>query len=311
MFSKITLVVNPVSANRTTGKEWSQIAGKLKSIIGDFKWEFTTGPDTAPAIVRKALKAGTDIIVAVGGDGTLNEVVNGFFEEGRSINPQASLGVIARGTGTDFIKTAKIPKDLDEAAKLIAEGMTKRIDVGRATFKGHSGKELTRYFLNIADFGIGGETVARVNRTTKAFGGFLSFLWGATVTILMWKNKRVRLQIDDGPVEEKIVQNVVVANGQYFGGGMWVAPKAELSDGLFDIVIFGDISRGQSLRDGTRIYKGTHLEMDKVSCVRGKKVMAFSEERVLIDMDGEQPGILPATFEMVPDSLSIIYKGVL
>lgn len=189
---------------------------------------------------------------------------------------------------------------------MISEGKIKKIDAGRVRYTAPAGRELTRYFINIADFGIGGETVARVNRTTKVFGGFLSFLWGAGVTMVKWKNKDVRIKIDDGPVQERRIQNVVVANGQYFGGGMWVAPQAVPDDGLFDIVMFGDISLGESLRNGARIYKGTHLEMEKVSRVRAKKLWASSEENVLIDMDGEQPGFLPASFEVLPKAISLL-----
>lgn len=306
MSSMITAVVNPHSANGTTGREWGRMADILRRVAGDFAWEFTPGPDTAQGLVRSALRRGSDTIVAVGGDGTLNEVVNGFFEDGRPVNPLAALAVISRGTGSDFIKTAGIPKDIERAAEVIAKRKTRQVDVGRASFLNHSGAKAGRYFLNIADFGIGGETVARVNRTTKIFGGFVSFLWGTGMTALRWKNKTVRIRIDDGPEEEKVIQNVVMANGQYFGGGMWVAPRAGIDDGFFDIVIFGDVTRGDFLRHGRRIYSGTHLDLEKVSWRRAKKLTASSSDRVLIDMDGEQPGTLPASFEILPGALPLI-----
>jgi YegS/Rv2252/BmrU family lipid kinase len=245
------------------------------------------------------------MVVAVGGDGTVNEVVNGFFEAGTPVNPDAVLGVISRGTGSDFIKTMNLPKEIEGAARALRGRAVKRCDAGRFTSRGPNGKETERYFVNIADFGVGGEAIVRVNNTSKAFGGFLSFLYGTLKTLWVYKGKKVKFTIDDNSQIEQIINTVVVANGQYFGGGMQVAPEAKADDGLFDIIILDDLSFIESLLNIPKLYKGTHIHNPKVRCLRGKTLVAESDEDVLIDVEGEQGGRLPAKFEIIPSSINV------
>lgn len=303
---KVKAIVNPHSANGRTARRWQEYERVLRDVFDKLDSEWTKSPLDATILARRAIKDGYETIISVGGDGTLNEVVNGFFEDGKPLNPDVKLGVISTGTGADFIKTIKFPKDITEIAKRFAEPQIKKCDAGLIYFKDHNGNDITRYFINIADFGIGGETVDRVNRTTKAFGGFFSFLWGSAITVLKYKNKRVRLKIDGRDYGEMLCNSVVVANGRFFGGGMMIAPRAEIDDGLFDVVIAGDISRIDFLKYGPKIYRGDHINLPQVTYLEAKILEAESEERVLLDVDGEQPGILPARFEVIPSSLNLI-----
>ncbi|GAB4341793.1 MAG: diacylglycerol kinase family lipid kinase [Candidatus Abyssubacteria bacterium] len=302
-------IVNPASANRSTGRLWKQLSEALSGVISPIEASFTTASDHATELTRRALHDGYEMVVAVGGDGTINEVVNGFFEGGSLINPDAVLGVISRGTGSDFIKTLNIPKEIEGAAGALRGRSVRRCDAGRLTAVGRSGEPITRYFINIADFGIGGETVERVNNTTKAFGGFVSFLYGAVVTIFTYKGKRVKVKVDDSYECEKVINNVVVANGQYFGGGMRIAPKAEVNDGLFDILVVEDTGVVESLKSIPKIYKGTHIDNPKIEYLRGKTVTAESAETVLLDVEGEQVGRLPARFEILPRVIQVKVGG--
>ncbi len=302
-------IVNPASANGSTERLWDQIERVIRSEIGDFESAFTTGANHATELARQALDDGYEMIVAVGGDGTVNEVVNGFFDSGRPIKPDAVLGVLSRGTGSDFIKTMNIPKELEGAARVLKGKSVKRCDAGRITSRNADGKPVERYFVNIADFGVGGEAVERVNNTTKAFGGFLSFLYGTLATLWAYKGKTVRIRIDDNSEVEKPINSVIIANGQYFGGGMWVAPNAEIDDGLFDIVVLDDMSFLESLANIPRLYKGTHLRHPKVECLRGKTLVADSDDDVLIDVEGEHGGLLPARFEIIPSSINVKIGG--
>ena len=236
---------------------------------------------------------------------TVNEVVNGFFASGSPVNPDAVLGVISRGTGSDFIKAMNIPKEIEAAARMLRGRTVKRCDAGRITSRGSDGEERERYFINIADFGVGGEAVERVNNTSKALGGFISFLYGTLKTLLVYKGKHVRIIIDDDVEIEKKINTVVIANGQYFGGGMWISPKAKVDDGLFDILILDDAGFVESLLNISKIYKGTHIDSPKVMCLRGKKLVAESDEDVLIDVEGEDGGLLPARFEIIPSSINV------
>jgi YegS/Rv2252/BmrU family lipid kinase len=303
---KVKAIVNSRSANGRTAKRWKEYEGILKRLFLHLDVDFTRSPMDAVGLTKGAINEGYELIISVGGDGTLNEVVNGFFENGEPLSRSVKLGVISTGTGADFIKTLKFPKDIDEIAERFKKLETRRCDVGVIRFKDHSGRDALRYFINIADFGIGGETVARVNRTTKAFGGFLSFLWGSAVTVLKYRNKRVRLIIDGADRGDMVCNSVVVANGRYFGGGMMIAPRAKIDDGLFDIVIAGDISKIDFLKYGPKIYKGEHINLPHVQYLRGRVIEATSDERVLLDVDGEQPGTLPAHFELIPSAINVV-----
>ena len=298
-------IVNPASANGSTGKLWDTLEQAIGNEIGKVDASFTTAANHATGLAREALDDGFEMIVAVGGDGTVNEVVNGFFDSGAPVNPDAVLGVISRGTGSDFIKTMNLPREIEEAARVLKGRAVKRCDAGRFTSRGPGGKEMERYFINIADFGVGGEAVERVNNTSKAFGGFLSFLYGTLKTLWVYKGKKVKFRIDDDSEIEQAINTVVIANGQYFGGGMQIAPEAIADDGLFDIVILDDLSFEESLLNIPKLYKGTHINDPKVTCYRGKTLVAESDEDVLIDVEGEHGGMLPAKFEIIPSSINV------
>lgn len=298
-------IVNPNSANGLTGKIWPQIAQALQEQIGDFDVLFTECMGHAIELSRQVAESGADLLVSIGGDGTNNEVVNGLMrEDGTAVNPELAWGIVCMGTGGDFRKTAQIPKDYQQAVKLLAAGDTRRIDVGRMEMTDNEGRPAVRYFVNIASFGLGGEADNRVNNTTKVFGGFVSFAWGCMVSMLLYRNKLVHIVLDDEKdLGQRKIFNVAVANGQFFGGGMHVAPGADLSDGLFDVVLLGDFKMPGTLLQMSKIYKAKHLDHPLVEHYRAKKVTATSDETVLLDVDGEQPGRLPTTFTICPRAI--------
>ncbi|MCL4557167.1 MAG: diacylglycerol kinase family lipid kinase [Deltaproteobacteria bacterium] len=300
------VVVNPNSANKRTQRLWPEISRALSGAIGKAEVAFTTGPYTAPDITRRAIKDGFNRIVSVGGDGTLNEVVNGFFEDDRPLNPEAVLGVVSMGTGSDFIKTMGMPKPYQEAVKVISRAKARTLDAGKIRFMSHAGQETIRYFINIADAGIGGETVDRVNRTTKVFGGFVSFLWGTIATLVTYKNKDIAITLDGGRPYDAEINMLAIANCQFFGGGMHIAPKADPCDGTFDIVTIGKAGFIDFLRNSSKIYKGTHINDPMIGYTHARHVELASKDRVLLDVDGEQPGMLPAAFDILPGSIKVI-----
>ncbi len=302
------VIVNPHSANQTTRKVWPALCRRLAEAGFDFRWEYTAGPMAAVSLTRQALREGYETIVSVGGDGTLNEVVNGFFDEnGRPMNPNASLGVISRGTGCDFVRAAGIPKNELAAIEKLLASEPRPIDAGLVRFRGHDGRETRRFFANIADVGLGGETVNRVNHTTKAFGGFASFLIGTIVSLALYVNKDVEIVTDGGEPLKARVNTVVVANGQFFGGGMHIAPRARLDSGHFDVAILGNLGRLELLANLPRVYKGTHLTHPKVSYFTGRHVVLRSPDKVFLDTDGEHPGFLDAEFSILPQALKLRY----
>lgn len=301
------LVVNPQSADGKTGKNWPATFEVLQSVTaGKLEHIFTESPGHATAITRTAIKDGYDTIVAVGGDGTVNEVVNGFFEDGALISSASKLAIISQGTGKDLIKTLGIPSEVEHAARVIVGNAVKKIDLGRASFPDHHGVPCRRLFINVGDLGFSGAVVERVNCSSKALGGFISYLSGLFTTLLTYRNKRVRLRIDDHIDETLVVNSVNVANGKYFGGGMCIAPEASPDDGVFEIAVIGDVTRRDVVGNVKRLYSGTLARHPLVSYYKGKVVTVESSERVLIDLDGEQPGTLPVTFELLPQALSIL-----
>lgn len=298
------LVVNPRSANGATGRNFDAIARAVHEAIGPFEHGFTTAPMQAAELARRALESGFDCVVALGGDGTVNEVVNGFFDaKGKPVRPGAALGVVPRGTGGDFRKAFGWSTDLGEAvARLKGEGR-RPLDAGRLTLTEPGGAQRTRFFVNIASAGVSGRVDYEVNRTTKVLGGKASFAIGTLKALLRHRDFTVRASFDGGPVETFPATCVAVANGQYFGGGMWVAPEAKPDDGLFDVTIWSGFGLRHFATMGSSLYDGSHTKHPNTRCLKAKTVRLEAEGGVLLDVDGEQPGILPATFEIVPGAL--------
>jgi len=298
--------VNPHAARSAVGKNWPQIRELAEKRLGSFKSFLTTAPGEATQLARLAVSENAQSVVCVGGDGTLNEVINGLMNDDGPRNPDLQLGFIPKGTGCDFRRTLSIPTNPEEALKVIEGGRTRLIDLGRLRFTDHDGEIRTRYFHNLTSFGLGGEVDERINNSGKKLGGFLSFIMATLISLVRYEGKRMRLRVDDHFDEEVVVLNVAVANGQYHGGGMWVAPGADPSDGLFHVTIIGDLSLPEVFYYLPKLYNGKILQVKQVRSLTGRKVEAFSGERVLLDVDGEQPGRLPVKIEIIPSALRIL-----
>jgi len=305
---KVAIIVNPHAGGGRAGKHWPLIEGLLSERLGAFQTSLTRGPGDATVMTRDYLREGADLIVCVGGDGTLNEVVNGFMEGDELLRKESSLAFIPNGTGCDFVRTASIPSNINESVDNILQGHIRKIDIGKLEFTDHEGKKQSRYFHNITSFGLGGEVDARVNKTSKAFGPFLSFIWSTIVSIFCYGKKTVQLEVDDHYREEVVIWNIAVANGRYHGGGMLVAPAAELEDGIFQVVVIGDLTLAQVFWHLPKLYNGQINKLRQVTTLTGRKITASSADHVLLDVDGEQPGRLPVTLEILPGVLPLIVR---
>jgi len=308
---RTTVIVNPKSQGGRLGKRWPELADTIGRAF-PFDEVRTQGPGDATRLAREALRAGAERIVAIGGDGTVNEVVNGFFDEhGVAIKHDAIFALIPFGTGGDFRRTMNIPMEIADAAAVIARGHKKQIDVGKLELTANGGGTVLRMFANIASFGVSGVVDRLVNESGKKLGR-LSFMLATARATWSYKNQRVALVFDGKDRVETTINTVAVANGRYFGGAMLVAPNAEVDDGAFDVVAMGDLTFSDLLTSGRRLYKGTHIGMDKVSVRRAKLVEAQPVEPgavVELDVDGESPGRLPARFELVPSALWMAVPG--
>jgi YegS/Rv2252/BmrU family lipid kinase len=307
---KTLAVINPRSAGGKTGRDAQSIAQRLAEVTGPITVALTNAPMDAARITTHALKDGYERVVAVGGDGTINEVVNGFFHNGIAINPEAEFALLNLGTGGDFRKTFEIEAGFDASLERIAGGRVRRIDVGRFSFVTADGKTGTRHFANIASFGMSGDVVDRVNRATlvKRFLGPFAYTLGSLMSLIRYKAKPVRLKIDNAFDEVVSVSTCAVCNGQFFGGGMRVAPDASPDDGLLDVIIMGDAPLKDVLKSLNQIQSGQHVNNPNVKIFRAKNVIATPVEAtagapVIIEADGELPGRLPAMFEVLPKAL--------
>jgi diacylglycerol kinase (ATP) len=306
------VVVNPRSGNGRTGREWKSIERALGAVYPAMSVGFTRKQGEAAALVRYALREGHQEIVAVGGDGTINEAVNGMFDASGTTPPDSVFAFITSGTGGDFRKTFGIEAGTQAAIERLKHASARAVDAGRVSCLTRSGEPTSRYFINIASFGLSGLIVDSVNRArfAKLFGGSFAFAFHSALGMLRYKNRAVRIMVDGVEDEIASISTVAIANGQYFGGGMKVAPGAIVDDGLFDVVIMGGAPKGQSLAEMKFIYTGEHIRKPHVRVLRGQHVVVapVAETRgqaVLIETDGEAAGRLPATFEILPRAINL------
>ncbi len=303
--AQAAVVINPASANGATFKRWPEIATAFEHEGLPFVHGFTEAPGHATELTRRYLEEGCDLVVSVGGDGTANEVINGFFAGGKVVRRGAAFGYISTGTGGDLGRTIGTPKDLPGAVRHLIKSPPRPMDVGRVSFVNTLGDQDIRYFINVAGLGLDGDIVDRVNRTSKALGGFISFLWGTIVSLVLYQNQNMAITVDGEIIVDEPLVFVVIGNGCYFGGGMNVAPHALIDDGLFDIIILRNLSKIKLLINLPRVYRGTHLSHPRITSLRGRKVTVTSRGTALLNLDGEQPGRAPAEIELIPGAINL------
>lgn len=298
---KTKVIVNPVAGANTTYRKWPAISELLQSGGMPFEYQYTEGIGHAIELAREATASGYQFLVAVGGDGTVNEVANGILQSNDSC--EATIGIISTGTGGDFIRTAGITKDYIKACASICEAKKRMIDVGVAEYF-KNGQPCRRYFINSAGIGFDAQAIEAASHLPKIFGGTVPYVLGLLQSVISYKNKRVNVSIGDKH-EQKRVLTMVMANGCYFGGGMCIAPKADIYDGFFDVVSVGDIGKIDLLKTFPKIYKGTHITHPMVKIERASCVEIKSTDKVFIEADGEFLGECPASFKIMPAALSL------
>lgn len=295
----VAFVVNPASGNGAAGKAWPRIEELAAGhgLSGDVF--FTERAGHGAELTARAAENGARLIVAVGGDGTVNEVVNGLGPSRSEIE----LAVIPQGTGDDLARTFGIPTKAGEAVVVASGGKARAVDLGRATFTvGEGSKE--RYFANFAGAGISGAIARRGARTSRRLGAKAAYIWATTTVFVRWSSVPMRIELDD-EVREGPMYEVVIANGMYAAGGMKIAPDARPDDGRFDAVLIGDISKADFVTTFPKIYRGKHTSHPKVDVVSARTVSVDAVEQLPVVLDGEQPGTTPARFEIVPGALRL------
>ncbi len=265
----------------------------------------TEHPGQATDLAREAVETGCEMVVAVGGDGTVNEVLNGMLRDGAASAGDVTLGVIPLGSGCDLARSLGISKDGTAAIRALESAQTRRLDVGRVDFVNLEGRRQTRYFINIADLGAGGLVVQKASRAPWILGPRPNYVWGILTAAAIYRARKVTLSIDDGPATDLPIRNTIIANGRYFGRGFLAAPEAQMDDGLFDIVTVGDFGTLEGMWHVPKLRWGKHLGLDKVNHFLGRKVEVTTSEDVLLEMDGDLVGTLPARFEILPGAVKV------
>jgi diacylglycerol kinase (ATP) len=304
----LRVILNPTAGSGGAARKRSAIVSALTASGVAPEVVHTEGPGDAGRLIRNARRDGVECAVLVGGDGTLNDAVQGFLEEGGSVGSGPALGLIPSGTGGDFRRTFGLGDSVEEAAERILRASPRPLDLGLLSVTSHDGQLVRRAFINITSFGIGGLTDRIVNASPKWMGGKAAFFMGTLRAMLVYRNAPVRVRVDGQVVLEAPIFNVALANGRYFGGGMMIAPDADPADGLLDVISLHDMSKLQSALLSQHIYKGTHLGQAGVSVARGKVIEAeplAAGTEVLVDMDGETPGRLPLRAELAAGALSL------
>ncbi|MFY9572940.1 MAG: diacylglycerol kinase family protein [Blastocatellia bacterium] len=302
-------IINPVSARGATLRMWAGARERIGALGIDFDEYVTNRAGEATVVTREALAAGVMRVVAVGGDGTLSEVVNGYFmESGSAINKAASVGLLPSGTGSDFRRSVGLRDRADLIRRLLASE-TRLLDAGRAEFRNHDGANVSRFFINVASFGLGADVSELVNRWRDSLprwiGGRARFAAAAVAALKRYQNIDVRILMDDR--ELKIKSNlIVVANGRFAGGGMMLAPNATLDDGLLDVIVTDGATRLDVVKELPRIQRGGHLKNARVSEFRAREVSIDSEKPLAVDLDGEIVGFAPATLKVLPSAIRFL-----
>ena len=266
-----------------------------------FEFQYTEGVGHAIELAREAANNGCRFLVAVGGDGTAHEVANGILLS-KELN-EATIGIISTGTGGDFIRSAGINRDYIKACSSLTGTRRRLIDVGVVEYY-KDGQGHRRFFINSSGVGFDAAVAETSNRLPKFLGGTIPYIIGLLKSLAGYKNKPVTISMGD-KIESKRILSVVVANGRYFGGGMRVAPLADIDDGLLDVITIGDMGKLELLKAFPTIYKGTHIHHPKVEMAKTTRARIESTEKFLVHADGEFLGEGPVSFGLIPSALSI------
>jgi diacylglycerol kinase (ATP) len=296
---KTVFLVNPAAEGGSVGRRWPELAHRAAALGLSGDAFLSERPGQLGELAAQASGEGVTLIVAVGGDGTVNEVAQGLA--GRA---GVDLAVIPRGTGWDFVRTYGIPRRLEDAVAVARDGQAREIDLGRASYRSWAGAEAHSYFANIASAGMSGAIAKRANETSKALGGKVSYVWATLTVFARWRNDDVLVTVD-GERRKGRMHDVVVANGRFFGGGMMICPEAEPDDGVFDVLLIGDLTKRDLLLTLPKTYKGRHLPHPKAELLRGAHVEIDAPQPLPVELDGEQPGTTPVRFEVVPKALRL------
>jgi YegS/Rv2252/BmrU family lipid kinase len=300
-FGPLTVIVNPHAGKRRVGGEIPELERTLRARGLPYDLRPTKGPGDATRFAREALLDGGRFVVAVGGDGTVHEVVNGMMDGDRPVVADAVLGVVAAGSGCDLVRTFGLPGDVSRSCQHLLGENTYPLDIGKLTYMDHDATRKTRYFPNVAEAGLGAAVAARAERLPRWLGQsryFVAF-W---MTLPRFRLADVRVQADLRTYEGPALM-IIVGNCQYYGGGMKISPRSYPGDGVLDVLLFTG-PKSDAFTMLPRVYRGEHVPHGHIKEFRVRHELTIDADRPLpLEADGEVLGVTPATFEVVPQAI--------
>jgi diacylglycerol kinase (ATP) len=304
--SYIDIIINPAAGNGKAIRVARTLLKKIKSTC-DFEIHisFTKEKDDATIITRRAILEGASMIIALGGDGTVNEVVNGFFSEGKPLNPLCELGIINCGTGGGFVRTLNFPLRAEQQIEQLLNPGNRVLDLGQISYLESTGMLQKRLFINECQVGIGCKVASAVGKKLKFFGGRIGFGFSAALLALSMKPLTLSVKFDNDPVQELALIGLVIGNGTECAGGMKLTPDAKLNDGFFDVLSMNDMKVTDRMLNLSKVYSGKHILSPYFSIKRCKKLQIRSDKKILMEGDGEILGNAPFEVEILPLAIKV------
>lgn len=305
---KVGVIMNPVAGGGALKRRWPDVGAALRNAFGDFELRETQASGDGVTLAMDLAANGVELVIAAGGDGTVGEVADGLINVAAE-GGKASLGLLPCGGGADFARGLGLPAVDEAAIRRIAESKGRAIDAGRVSYVDDHGALASRHFINIASLGVSGAVARAVNADGRK--GRVSakalFYWRTVAEFIRYRFQAVRITVDDREPVEATVALVAAANGRFFGGGMMVAPDAELDDGQFDIVILRAAGKLGLVRDIGLLYGGRQRNHHAITILRGRRITVepLGKADLLVEADGESPGRIPATFEILPGAITL------
>ncbi len=303
---KTLFIVNPAAGHGRAGGRWQaarELAGRL---YPGMELARTERPGHARSLAREAVLAGAELVVAVGGDGTVGEVVDGYLAVPEAARRGAAVATFPAGSGCDFAGHMGIPREPGAWVKALESGRRRRIDAARASFRGAGGVPRARHVLNVAALGLPGDVAVNVARRGKALGGTLTYLLEGFVAALGARARTMRLTVDGAAEAPAAYHLVAVANTSTFGGGMRLAPGADAQDGLLELLTIADLPRTALLALLPRAYSGGHVGAAGVTIRKAARVEIHCDEPLPLNLDGDADGTTPLIIEALPKAFTLL-----
>ena len=300
------VIVNPNAGVKKGAKEWPKILDIIKREAIDYAFELTKHRDHAIHLTREAIEEGYRSIAVVGGDGTLNEVLNGIFLQQACPVSEITIGMIPVGTGNDWCRMFNVPFDFAGAVQLLKERRTFVQDIGKVIYY-HKNESRGRYFMNVAGMGYDALVAKKTNLfKEKGHGGPLTYFWFIFASLFQYKFLDAVIEVDGESLFKGEIFSMNVGICKYNGGGMKQLPFAIPDDGLMDVTLIKKAPKWMVIRYTNKLYDGTLVDLPIVKTFQGKAIRIRSTSKIYLETDGESLGHTPFTFEILPKALRVV-----